>query len=158
MEFENDIKIIAPPDIFEKLKTCVKHASPNEACGLIFGSIKEIKVKRGYEYHYIGQMFECIESSNKSTVAFLMDNIEELNKLYQKAAQKYNMRLISIFHSHPGGAFPSGIDRHNMEHLNNFKAFKNLIWTIMDAGNNDLNGFIYYNQEILQVVVNINKD
>jgi hypothetical protein len=45
-----------------------------------------------------------------------------------------------------------------MEHLNNFKAFKNLIWTIMDAGNNDLNGFIYYNQEILQVVVKINKD
>ncbi|MHA1527065.1 MAG: Mov34/MPN/PAD-1 family protein [Promethearchaeota archaeon] len=158
MEFEDDIKIIALPDIFEKLKTCVKYASPNEACGLVFGSIKEVKTNQGYEYHYIGQMFECIESSNKSTVAFLMDNIEELNKLYQKAAQKYDMRLVSIFHSHPGGAFPSGIDRHNMEHLNNFKGFKNLIWTIMDAGNNDLNGFIYYNQEILQVVVKINKD
>ena len=127
MEFEKDIKFITSPDIFEKLKICVEQASPNEACGLVFGSIKEVKTDQGYEYHYIGQMFECIESSNKSTVAFLMDNIEELNKLYQKAAQKYNMRLVSIFHSHPGGAFPSGIDRHNMEHLNNFKAFKNLI-------------------------------
>ena len=158
MEFEKDIKIIITLDIYEKLKNCVKRASPNEACGLIFGSIKELIANEGFEYHYISQIFECIESSNKSTVAFLMDNIEELNRLYQDASQKYNMRLISIFHSHPGGSYPSGVDRHNMEHLNNFKAFKNLIWTIMDAGNNDLNGFIYFNNELLQVDVKINQE
>lgn len=158
MEFEKDIKIIVVSDIFEKLKTCVKRASPNEACGLIFGIIKEVKDGEDFEYHYIGQMFECIESSNKSTMAFLMNNIEELNNLYQKAAQKYNMRLLSIFHSHPGGTYPSSVDRNNMEHLNSYNAFKNLIWTIMDAGNNDLNGFIYFNEELLQVDVKIKKD
>ena len=57
MEFEKDIKITVTPSIFENLKTCVKNANPNEACGLIFGSIKEVKINQGYEYHYISQMF-----------------------------------------------------------------------------------------------------
>ena len=154
MKIHKDIKIIINEEIFEKLVLCVKNASPYEACGLIFGEIEEVKVEEGFQYHYIGQMFECIESTKKSTVAFLIDNIEELNEIYQTAARKYNKRLVSIFHSHPGGAYPSGVDTSNMKHLNDFKAFRNLIWTIMSASNKKLNGFIYFNMEFFQVKIN----
>ena len=158
MEFQKDIKIIINEEIFEKLVLCVKNASPYEACGLIFGEIEEVKVEEGFQYHYIGQMFECIESTKKSTVSFLIDNIEELNEIYQTAARKYNKRLVSIFHSHPGGAHPSGVDNRNMKHLNDFKPFRNLIWTIMSASNKKLNGFIYFNMEFFQVKIEINKE
>ena len=158
MEFQKDIKIIINEEIFEKLVLCVKNASPFEACGLIFGEIEEVKVEEGFQYHYIGQMFECIESTKKSTVSFLIDNIEELNEIYQTAARKYNKRLVSIFHSHPGGAHPSGVDNRNMKHLNDFKPFRNLIWTIMSASNKKLNGFIYFNMEFFQVKIEINKE
>ena len=141
-----------------KPKICIKKASPYEACGLIFGDIREINIsEEGFQYHYIGQIFECIESTKKSTVAFLIDNIEELNKIYQNAAKKYNMRLISIFHSHPGGTYPSGEDTKNMKYLEGFKAFKNLIWTIMNAENYDLNGFIYFNNEFWQIAIEVDK-
>jgi proteasome lid subunit RPN8/RPN11 len=158
MDFLKDIKIFLTQEIFEQLTLCVKNASPYEACGLIFGDIKEIKIEEGFQYHYIGQMFECIESTKKSTVSFLIDNIEELNEIYRTASKKYNMRLISIFHSHPGGAYPSGVDTKNMKRLHTFKSFKNLIWTIMDAGNNKLNGFIYFKKDFFQILVDINKD
>jgi len=158
MKFQEDIKIVLEQEIVEDLKRCINNASPYEACGLIFGDIREINIKEeGVQYHYIGQLFECIESTKKSTVAFLIDNIEELNKIYQTAAKKYNMRLISIFHSHPGGNYPSGVDTINMKYLEDFKAFKNLIWTIMNAENYDLNGFIYFNNEFWQIAIEIDE-
>ncbi len=158
MKFEKDIIIILPQDIFNDLKHCVKNANPNEACGLIFGDIKELKVDKGYQYYYIAQRFECFESDKKSPVSFLIENIEKLNEVWQNAAQKYNLQLISIFHSHPAGASPSGIDHDNMEYLDNCgnKAFKNQIWTIMDGQNFNLNAYIFLNQEIIRVAVKIN--
>jgi proteasome lid subunit RPN8/RPN11 len=159
MKFEKDIIIILPQDIAKDLKKCVKNANPNEACGLIFGDINEFRVDEGYQYHYIAQKFECFESDKKSPVSFLIENIEKLNEVWQNAAQKYNLRLISIFHSHPAGASPSGIDHDNMEYLDNCgnKAFKNQIWTIMDGQNFKLNAYIFFNQEIIRVAVKINK-
>ncbi len=159
MKFEKDIIIIVSQKIMDDLKNCVNNASPNEACGLIFGDIKEIQVSEGFQYHYIARKFECLESDKKSPVAFLIENIERLNKVWQNAAQKYNLRLISIFHSHPAGSSPSGVDHNNMVYLDNCgnRAFKNQIWTIMDAHNFNLNGYIYYHEEIMEVVVEINK-
>ena len=159
MKFEKDIIIILPQDIAKDLKKCVKNAYPNEACGLIFGDINEFRVDEGYQYHYIAQKFECFESDKKSPVSFLIENIEKLNEVWQNAAQKYNLQLISIFHSHPAGASPSGIDHDNMEYLDNCgnKAFKNQIWTIMDGQNFKLNAYIFFNQEIIRVAVKINK-
>jgi len=157
MKLQKDIKIILNQKTINKMRICVQNASPYEACGLIFGNIKEFEVNGGFQYHYIGKEFKCIESTKKSTVAFLIDNIEELNKIYQTAAKKYNMRLISIFHSHPGGNYPSGVDTINMKYLEDFKAFKNLIWTIMNAENYDLNGFIYFNNEFWQIAIEIDE-
>lgn len=159
MKFEKDILIIVNQNIIDNLKICVKNASPNEACGLIFGDIKEVQVSEGFQYHYIAKKFECLESDKKSPVSFLIENIERLNEVWQNAAQKFSLRLISIFHSHPAGSSPSGVDHDNMEFLDNCgnRAFKNQIWTIMDAQNFNLNAYIYYNEEIMKVAVEVNK-
>ncbi|MFX1256747.1 MAG: Mov34/MPN/PAD-1 family protein, partial [Promethearchaeota archaeon] len=101
----------------------------------------------------------CVESNKKSPVSFFIENIEELNRIFQDASQKFNLQLISIFHSHPAGAYPSGADLRNMEFLDNFenRAFRNQIWTIMDATNKKINGFIFFNKELMQINVEINK-
>jgi proteasome lid subunit RPN8/RPN11 len=157
MKIQNDFKILIKTQIYNKMVNCVNKASPNEACGLVFGEIKEVEENGDFQYHYLPKKFNCIESSRKSTVAFLMNNIEELNALFYEAFSKYNLRLISIFHSHPGGNYPSGIDVDNMKYLDNCgnKAFKNQIWTIMDATNKEINGFIYFNNELVQIDVRL---
>ena len=50
-------------------------------------------------------------------------------------------------------------DLENMKYLDEFdnKAFKNQIWSIMDASNYNLNSFIYLNKEIKQINVKIQK-
>jgi len=157
VKFETNIKILIEQEILAKLKTCVKNASPNEACGLIFGNIKQVQIPdtEKYEIHYIGKQFNCIESNEKSTVSFLINDIEKLNSIFKKAAQQNNMRIISIFHSHPYGAYPSGADHRKMEYLDECgnRGFKNQIWTIMGARKLKLNGFLYYNKELMQVDV-----
>ncbi|MFX1408954.1 MAG: Mov34/MPN/PAD-1 family protein [Promethearchaeota archaeon] len=157
IKFEKDIKLVLNHVLFNQLKECVKNASPNEACGLLFGEVKEIEYNGEYHYYYVGKKFNCIESSKKSPVSFLMDNLEELNKLFQEAFQKYNLRLISIFHSHPSGTYPSETDLKNMRFLDNCgnRAFKNQIWTIMNAKSENLNGFILFKNEYLQIDIEI---
>ena len=111
MNIQKDIILFLNQEMYEKIKNCVKQAYPNEACGLIFGEIKEIsnpKLKDDFFYHYFAKKFKCIESTHKSSVAFLMDDEETLIKAADDVKQKYNLELISIFHSHPSGAYPSG--------------------------------------------------
>ena len=162
MKYENDIKILLDDKIFKQLILCVEKARPNEACGLIFGDIKQIDNpdSADFQYHYISKKFTCIESNHKSPVGFLINDMEKLNKIFREASRTYNLRLISIFHSHPSGAHPSGIDTRNMEFLDNcgIRAFKNQIWTIISARSKKLNGFILLNNEFLQVDVKIKND
>ncbi|MBA7669738.1 hypothetical protein ES703_77871 [subsurface metagenome] len=68
--------------------------------------------------------------------------------------------MISIFHSHPVPPYPSSIDIENMRYLDEDigkkrNPFKNQIWTIMDMSTEEINGFIYYNKELLQVDLQI---
>lgn len=157
MKYQKDLILKLNRDILDELIKCVENASPNEACGLIFGEIRELQVEGGYQYQYIAKKFECIASSEKSPVAFLIDNFEIFNEKFQEAAQKFNMQLVSIFHSHPGGAYPSGVDERHMIFLDEcgLKNFKNQIWSIMDASNKKLNGFIYLQKELMQSNVQI---
>ncbi len=157
MKFERDIKFFLTQEIFEQLKACVNNARPNEACGFIFGKVEEINKDGDFEYHYIAQKFYCIESTEKSPVAFLISNTEKLNEVFLEASKEHALQLVSIFHSHPGGAHPSGVDANNMQFLNEqpIKAFKSQIWTIMDASNYNLNGFIFLNDKLLQIDVSL---
>lgn len=43
MNYEKDIILTISKELFADLKQCVGKASPNEACGLIFGKILEKK-------------------------------------------------------------------------------------------------------------------
>ena len=168
MKFQKDIILFISQDTFERLKSCVQKSSPNEAFGLILGpKPKEITLNnsREFQYHYIAEIFECIKSDKSSPVDFLMENIEELYNIIKDAYMKYNRRVLSIFHSHPAGSHPSGFDLNYMKYLDEFYnevlnssvmmkiPIKNQIWTIMDANNSDINGFIYLEREVQQIQI-----
>ncbi len=159
MRHEKDMTICIGNSILEQMKKCVKRANPNEASGLIFGHIKEVlkgnENNNDFEYRYISEKFQCVESDSKSPVSFLIENTEKLDEILQNATKKYNLRVLSIFHSHPSGSHPSGFDTNYMEYLDSFenKIFKNLVWIIMDASSNELNAFIYLKEEFLQINV-----
>ncbi len=134
---------------------CVNKAYPNEACGLLFGE-KQEKIKKeevDYYYEYIGKKFICIESDEKSPIGFLIKNEENLNKIFIESYKELNMKLISIFHSHPSGNHPSRIDLKNMKILDksNLKSFKYTIWSIMDGKDKSMNAFMYCNNELVQI-------
>lgn len=157
IQLQKDIRIKIGNNILEQLKLCVENAYPNESCGLLFGVIEEIEYSGDFQYVFTSKRFHCIESDQKSPVAFLISNMEKMNEIFKTAAQKYNLRLISIFHSHPSGSYPSNVDYKNMKFLNGFsnKAFRNQIWLIMSARDHNLNGFIYYRDKLKQVIVDI---
>ena len=168
MKFQKDIILFIDKDILSRIKKCVEISSPNEAFGLILGpQPKEISLgsSKGFQYHYHGEKFECIESNEKSSVSFIMDNTSKLFEVLDSAMKKYNRRVLSIFHSHPSGAHPSGFDINYMKFLaeSHDKVYnsayrvrigiKNQIWTIMDSTSQDLNGFIYLKDELMQISV-----
>ncbi|MFX1503645.1 MAG: Mov34/MPN/PAD-1 family protein [Promethearchaeota archaeon] len=161
MKHEKDIILLMNTDLLRKIKQCVKIAHPNEACGLIFGKILENQKSNGeFEYQYKGYKYECIESSEKSPVAFLMDDYKKLIDISASYSHNFNYQLLSIFHSHPGSAYPSGVDIPYMEryYKSGITKFKHLIWTIMDANTEELNGFIYIFDEIKQISFQIRKE
>ena len=174
MNIQNDIKLLLNPEIFSDLIKCVEKALPNEACGLIFGKIEEVAnelQEEDYFYHYICGKFRCISPDKSSSVSFLIENEELLHRIIMKETHEPHnykeMRLIGIFHSHPRGTFPSFSDMNQMKYLDYFssikhdygnKAFKNLIWVIMDAMNHNMNGFIYFEREIQQVKILTSKN
>ncbi|MBD3255836.1 MAG: hypothetical protein GF383_12135 [Candidatus Lokiarchaeota archaeon] len=167
MKFERDLILIIDNKIFEKMKNCVESAQPNEAFGLILGpNPKEIPLEPPgeFQYKYLGKRFECIESNKKSPVSFFVNNTEKLYKIINKANKKSNIRVLSIFHSHPSGAYPSSVDQNYMKFLDKIgdkkysgkkiaKIFKNQIWTIMDAISKELNGFILLNGILMQIKI-----
>ena len=160
MKFQKDLILIISKHILDKMINCVQSTAPDEAFGLVIGpQPKEISLgdSLGFQYHYLGEIFECVKSSEKSPVSFMMDNTEVLFKIIENAKRKYNRRILSIFHSHPSGAYPSGFDTKYMEFLDNFpsKVYKNQIWTIMDGLSRELNGFIYLNDELMQITIEI---
>jgi proteasome lid subunit RPN8/RPN11 len=170
MKLQQDIIFLISPEIYESLKICVQKAYPNESFGLIFGSKpKEIPLKNTgeFQYHYIAEVFECIKSDRSSPVDFLMENIEELYRVINNASKKFNARVLSIFHSHPSGSYPSGFDINYMKYLDEFHRkvlespipikipISNQIWTIIDGSNFDINGFIYLENEVQQIQLRI---
>jgi len=160
MRFENDIIFVFDKNIINELEQCIENATPNEACGLIFGEIQEININGDFKYRYFSNGFQCVESSNKSPVAFLLDNDDMLIKLSATISKNNNLKLLAIFHSHPTGANPSRVDKKCMKSYHNcgVKKFKHLIWIIMDSRSKEINGFIYLKNKLLQIAINFVKD
>lgn len=162
MNVEKDIILVLPEKIVAELKECNRNAAPTEACGLIFGDIKKIETaKENFQIHYIGKQFYCLKSNIESYGSFaLIEDSDKYFEIHQDAVYNRQLRMISIFHSHPVPPYPSSIDIENMKYLDEDigkkrNPFKNQIWTIMDMNTEDINGFIYYNKELLQVDMKI---
>ena len=165
MKTEKDLILILPEHIITDLKDCNKRAAPIEACGLIFGDITQIETAREeYQVKYIAKEFYCLQSNIESYGSFdLIEDSDKYFEIHQDAVFKKKLRMISIFHSHPVPAYPSSIDTRNMEYLdtdigNKRNPFKNQIWTIMNMNTEDINCFIYFNNELLQTDLQIEKN
>ncbi len=160
MKYEKDIILFIDEGILENIIQCVEKATPYEACGLIFGKIEEKKIPNRedqFSYYYYAHKFECIESKYKNPVAFLMDDYERLVKLSNLYSKNFNYQMFSIFHSHPGSAHPSGVDLPYMENYyrSERSTFKHIIWTIMNAKSKELNGFIFIDNELNKISLQI---
>ena len=154
MKFEKDIVFYISNTIAEKIDTCIKSASPNEASGFILGNIQEFNNNNGdFSYTYFSTSFHCIESSIESTVLFLLDNDQKILELSEHLINNKNLKLIAVLHSHPAGATPSSTDKHNMKYYHNsgLKKFTHLIWIIVDSRNRKMNGFLYLNNKLTQI-------
>ncbi|MBY8986440.1 MAG: Mov34/MPN/PAD-1 family protein [Candidatus Lokiarchaeota archaeon] len=162
MKRENEIKLILPLSMVDDLKSCNRKALPIESCGLIFGEIKEVEIDiKRHQIHYVGKQFYCLKSNVESFGSFnLIQDSDKYFEIHQEAVIKNKLRMISIFHSHPVPAYPSSIDEGNMKFLDKDvgkvkNPFKNQIWTIMDMNTENINGFIYFNNELLQIDLQI---
>ena len=89
-----------------------------------------------------------------------MDDYNKLVDISSKYSNDHDYQLLSIFHSHPGSAYPSGVDIPYMEsyYKSGISKFKYLIWTIMNVNYEELNGFIYIFDELKQISIQIKKE
>ena len=73
---------------------------------------------------------------------------------------KEDLKLLAIIHSHPAGANPSSIDTKCMKYYHNcgIKKFTHLVWIIVDSRNKDINGFIYLDNKLTQIKIDISED
>lgn len=100
--------------------------NPNESCAILFGINEN-------EKSTVKDVF-LAENIDESPVNFTISN-EELLKAYQ-IAEKKNLDIVGIFHSHPGSdAFPSSTDKKFM-HANP------VVWIISSGKSSELKAFL----------------
>ncbi len=82
-----------------------------------------------------------------------MNDYKQLIEISNKYSKDF--QLLSIFHSHPGNAYPSGVDIPYMKNYyeSGITKFKHIIWTILNAESKELNGFIYIFDELRQISI-----
>ena len=160
MRLEKDIVFIIGRGLIRKINKCIENAYPNEACGFLIGEIQEINNNGDFRYTYHSKIFQCIESSKSSPVSFLLDNEQKILELSNNIANDKKLKLLAIFHSHPAGAKPSSIDKKCMKYYHNcgVKKFTHLLWIIVDSRNKDINGFIYLDNKLTQIEIEISED
>ena len=160
MRFEKDIAFVICRDLISNFNKCIEKAYPNEACGFIFGDVKEFRNKGDFKYKYSSEMFQCIESSILSPASFLIDNDKQILELSNITLKIKGLKLLAIIHSHPAGANPSIIDKKCMKYYHNcgIKKFTHLVWVIVDSRNKDINGFIYLDNKLTQIKIEVSED
>jgi proteasome lid subunit RPN8/RPN11 len=94
-----------------------------------------------------------------SPTSFILDNDEKLLELSNITLKEERLQIIAIFHSHPAGANPSSFDRKSMKYYHNcgIKKFTHLVWIIVDSRNKNINGFIYLENKLFQIRVEVSK-
>lgn len=160
MRFEKDIIFTLNKEVISRINNCIEESYPNEACGFLFGNIKEVNNRSDFKYTYYCKYFQCIESSVSNPASFLLDNDEKILELSNNTVKNSGLKLLAIFHSHPAGANPSSFDKRSMKHYHNcgIKKFNHLVWIIVDSRNKNINGFMYLENKLTQIRVEVGID
>jgi len=153
------ILLLTKNQIDELKKISIK-ALPNEAVALGFGVIEkkdnlELNNLKTQFLYYIIKIIEEFQSSHPSPIYFLLDDVELLYKKWMNA-QKKGLKLICIFHSHPSGCVPSGVDKDYMKNISIVYPF--IIWLIYGNTSDKFQAYLYNNNKISEVKMIIKND
>ena len=136
INLQKEVKI--PQSIINTLIKHSKNTIPNESCALLFGDIEDKCVN-------VKDVF-LTKNIENSSVYFTISN-EELLKGYQEA-EKRNLNVVAIFHSHPDSdASPSHTDQKYM-HTNPVP------WIIFSNKKEDLKAYIF-DSKIISLLLTI---
>ena len=103
-----------------------KDQSPNESCAILFGKTENDKTTV--------QELYIADNKEESPVNFTISN-EQLIKGYQEAEKK-NLEVIGIFHSHPSSEpYPSDTDK-------KFMKINPVVWVIYSGITNNFKAYI----------------
>ena len=119
MRFEKDIIFTLNKETISSINNCIEKSYPNEACGFLFGDIREINNQGDFKYMYYCKFFQCIESSITSPASFILDDDEKILELSNNILKNEKLKLIALVHSHPAGANPSNFDKKSMKYYHN---------------------------------------
>ncbi len=120
------------------LKKHSKEKEPNESCAILFG-------KNENERFLIRDIF-LTDNIEESPVSFTISN-DELIKAYGQAEKK-NLDVIGIFHSHPeSAAYPSITDQKYME-------INSVPWVIFSNIMDEFRGYIL-ESAVIPIVVRV---
>ena len=135
-----------PAAIYTKMINHIYVSLPNEACGLLFGTIHESGLR--FVISAV-QTFENI--SDQPKVSFLIDPEELYKTLCDFEAKELSM--VGIYHSHQAPPRPSPSD---FQYMNGYPGIVWLIFsTISSEPNFSSAAFILKRGEVLPVVVQI---
>ena len=101
-----------------KLITISEKNLPKEAVALLFGKISYNNIEKKYRYKL--EKINEFQNSSGSSISFSIDNFDLLAQKWQ-AAQERDLKLISLFHSHPNYAYPSNKDKIYMKNFEKFQ-------------------------------------
>ena len=103
-----------------------KDQSPNESCAILFGKTENDKL--------VVQELYIADNKEESPVNFTISN-EQLIQGYQEAEKK-NLEVIGIFHSHPSSEpYPSETDK-------KFMKINPVTWVIFSCLTNNFRAYI----------------
>jgi proteasome lid subunit RPN8/RPN11 len=103
-----------------------KDQSPNESCAILFGKTENDKL--------VVQEIYIADNKEESPVNFTISN-EQLIQGYQEAEKK-NLEVIGIFHSHPSSEpYPSETDK-------KFMKINPVAWVIFSCMTNNFKAYI----------------
>ena len=141
-ETQNRIKSLILTQIeLNKLVYFANKSLPNESCALLLGNYNnenEIKV--------IDSL--AMRNSDESPRSFRIESQELINGYL--TAEKMNLNVVGIFHSHPAPAVPSSTDKIFME-------INPVIWLIYSTVNKESRAYIF-EQKVREVQLKVFKE
>jgi proteasome lid subunit RPN8/RPN11 len=114
-----------PSDLVDEVGSIREESRPNEACALLFGSMRETDGELVYD---IGSMRQ-VENVLRSPVAFEVDPVVQYQIMMQE--EKRGRELVGILHTHPGNQFVSATD---VRYMKNASRMTRFCWLIAGDG------------------------